>query len=63
MFGMLVSTALAISHWIALLPAFLLFWVGTVIRVRIEERLLREEFGTEWEGYTQKVPAVIPGLY
>ena len=63
MFGMLVSTALAISHWKVLLPAFLLFLVGTVIRVRMEERLLREEFGTEWEGYTQKVPAVIPGLY
>ena len=27
------------------------------------ERLLREAFGTEFEAYARKVPALIPGIY
>ena len=34
MFGMLLATGLAISHWLSLLAAILIFFIGTVIRVR-----------------------------
>jgi protein-S-isoprenylcysteine O-methyltransferase Ste14 len=63
MFGMLVATGLAISHWLALVVAVAIFFIGTVIRVRIEERLLREEFGPEFEAYARRVPAMLPGVY
>ncbi len=63
MFGMLLATGLAVSHWIALPPAVVLFALGTVIRVRSEEKLLQEAFGEEFEAYTQRVPAVLPGIY
>jgi protein-S-isoprenylcysteine O-methyltransferase Ste14 len=62
MFGMLLATGLAISHWIGLLIAIAIFAIGTAIRVHSEEKLLREMFGEEFEAYTRKVPAVVPFL-
>src|SRR6476659_9624549 len=49
MLGMLVATGLAVSHWIVLLAAIVVFAVGTWIRVRIEVRLLRETFGLQFD--------------
>jgi protein-S-isoprenylcysteine O-methyltransferase Ste14 len=63
MLGMLVATGLAISHWAALLAGLVVFFVGTIIRVRSEEKLLREAFGDEFENYAQRVPAIVPGVY
>lgn len=62
MFGMLLATGLAISHWIGLVISIVVYAIGTVIRVRGEEKLLREAFGAEFEAYTRKVPAVVPFL-
>jgi protein-S-isoprenylcysteine O-methyltransferase Ste14 len=63
MFGMLLATGLAVSHWIGLLPAIVIFAIGTMIRVRSEEKLLREAFGHEFEDYARRLPAVLPGIY
>lgn len=63
MFGMLLATGLAISHWIGLLIAIVVFIVGTLIRVHSEEKLLREAFGAEFAAYERRVPAVIPFLF
>lgn len=63
MLGMLVATGLAVSHWVALLAALVIFLVGTIIRVRSEERLLREVFAEEFDNYARRVPAIVPGLY
>lgn len=63
MLGMLLATGLAISHWAALLVALAIFFIGTMIRVRSEEKLLREAFGEQFENYVQRVPAIVPGLY
>jgi protein-S-isoprenylcysteine O-methyltransferase Ste14 len=63
MFGMLLATGLAISHWIGLLIAVIVFAIGTVVRVRSEEKLLREAFGEKFEVYTRRVPAVVPLLF
>jgi protein-S-isoprenylcysteine O-methyltransferase Ste14 len=63
MLGMLVATGLATEHWPGLLVAVVLFLLGLVIRVRSEERLLRAEFGEEFEAYARRVPAVLPGIF
>jgi protein-S-isoprenylcysteine O-methyltransferase Ste14 len=63
MLGMLLATGLAVSHWIGLLPALVVFAIGTIIRVRSEETLLREAFGQDFENYTQNVSAVLPRIY
>ena len=63
MLGMLLATGLAFSHWAALLGALVVFFVGTIIRVRREEKLLRGAFGEQFEAYARRVPAILPGLY
>ena len=63
MFGMLLATGLAISYWFSLLAAIVIFFIGTIIRVRSEEKLLRERFGSEFEAYAERVPALLPGVY
>jgi protein-S-isoprenylcysteine O-methyltransferase Ste14 len=62
MFGMLLATGLAVSHWIGLISAVVFFAIGTFIRVRSEEGLLREMFGPEFDVYARKVSSVIPYL-
>ncbi len=63
MFGMLLATGLAVSHWVGLLIAIAVYAIGTVIRVRSEEKLLRGAFGAEFDSYARRVPAVIPFVF
>ena len=63
MFGMLLANGLIVTQWLPLLGASVLFVFGTYIRIRSEERLLREAFGSEFEAYARRVPALIPGIY
>jgi protein-S-isoprenylcysteine O-methyltransferase Ste14 len=63
MLGMLLATGLAMSFWPALIIAVVIFFVGTIIRVRIEEGLLREMFGIEYDDYAKRVSAIVPGIY
>ncbi|MCA1606914.1 MAG: isoprenylcysteine carboxylmethyltransferase family protein, partial [Acidobacteria bacterium] len=63
MLGMLVANGLAFSYWLPLLAALLVFFIGTIIRVSSEDRLLREAFGEQFETYARRVPAFLPGLY
>jgi protein-S-isoprenylcysteine O-methyltransferase Ste14 len=60
MLGMIIVAGLAWSHWIGFLIALLLFAIGTAIRVRSEEKLLREQFGAAFDDYKRSVPAVVP---
>jgi len=62
MFGMLLASGFAVSHWLGLSIAIVVFAIGTFIRVRSEEKLLREAFGAAFDEYARKVPAVIPFL-
>jgi protein-S-isoprenylcysteine O-methyltransferase Ste14 len=63
MFGMLVATGLTVSPPLPLLLACAIFLAGTYIRVRIEERLLREAFGSRFDDYARRVPAMVPGIW
>ncbi len=63
MFGMLIATGLTVSPLVPLLAASAIFLIGTYVRVRIEERLLKETFGPKFDEYKRKVPAVIPGIW
>lgn len=60
MLGMLMATGLTWTHWIGFVTSILFFSIGTMIRVRSEEKLLREQFGAAFDDYKRKVPAVIP---
>jgi protein-S-isoprenylcysteine O-methyltransferase Ste14 len=60
MLVMLIAIGLAVSHWQALAIAVVVFWLGTVIRIRTEENLLRANFGAKFEQYARAVPAFLP---
>ena len=60
MFGMILSTGLVFSHWYLALIAIIFFLVGNRIRIRAEEKLLRESFGQKFDDYAARVPAFIP---
>ena len=59
---MIPATALVASNWIALCIALIVFFIGTEIRIRIEEKLLLSHFGSEFEDYRRRVSAYLPGL-
>ena len=62
MLGSLVATGLAVGHPVAIPAALVPFAIGTLVRVRLEERLLRGAFGAEYDAYAARVPAVLPRL-
>jgi protein-S-isoprenylcysteine O-methyltransferase Ste14 len=63
MFGLMVSAGLVFTTWWVLLVAIVVFLVGNEIRIRAEERLLRETFGDQFEEYAKRVPAFFPRLF
>jgi protein-S-isoprenylcysteine O-methyltransferase Ste14 len=62
MFGMLVMTGLVFSRWQTFIVGATLFAIGTTIRIRTEEKLLRAAFGKQFDDYVQRVPAFFPRL-
>ena len=60
MLGMLIATGLVLSSWLPLAVGFVVFFAGTMIRIRLEERLLADAFGDEFADWKEKVPALIP---
>jgi protein-S-isoprenylcysteine O-methyltransferase Ste14 len=63
MFGMLLATGIVLTRWPVFLAAIVLFLATTMWRIRIEEGLLRGQFGVEFEQYCKRVPAaLLPGL-
>jgi protein-S-isoprenylcysteine O-methyltransferase Ste14 len=62
MFGMLLATGLAISNFMPLAVGLLVFLAGTMVRIRLEEGLLKSAFGKEFLEWSSKVAALIPFL-
>lgn len=60
MLGMLIATGLVLSHWIGLVAGILVMFIGTSIRTRLEEGLLKDAFGQEFESWKMRVPGLIP---
>lgn len=58
----LLSLAAATGHERALPLALPIFALGTWIRIRSEEALLRAQFGAEFEAYAARVKRFLPGL-
>lgn len=59
---LLLSLAIGLGHWRQLFLAIPIFLIGTAVRVRSEERLLKQAFGRAFDDYARSVPALIPRL-
>lgn len=58
----LPSLAVAFGHYAQLVAAVPFYIIGTMVRVREEEKLLRAQFGDDHARYVREVPAFIPFL-
>lgn len=58
----LIAMATAFGHEYGLIPGLPLFALGTGIRIREEEKLLRGEFGAAYDDYAARVKRFIPGI-
>jgi protein-S-isoprenylcysteine O-methyltransferase Ste14 len=63
MFGLLLATGLAVSRWEGLAVGIVLFLTGNELRIRSEEKLLREAFGVKFDEYARRVPAFFPRIF
>jgi protein-S-isoprenylcysteine O-methyltransferase Ste14 len=57
-----LGSALAEGQWRGLL-ALALITVAFLRKIRVEERVLTEQFGEAYTRYRTEVPALLPGLY
>jgi protein-S-isoprenylcysteine O-methyltransferase Ste14 len=62
MAAFLLALAIAFGHEFGLILAIPLFGLGTSIRIREEERLLRGEFGAAYDEYAARVKRFLPGV-
>jgi protein-S-isoprenylcysteine O-methyltransferase Ste14 len=60
LFLYLLSFAVAFGHFANLIVAVPFYCVGTIVRIREEEKLLRAQFGEDHARYVREVPAFIP---
>lgn len=60
MAGLLLGTIVGLSSIAGAAGAVILFGAGTVIRIRTEDSLLRDAFGSDFEAYRRRVPAFLP---
>jgi protein-S-isoprenylcysteine O-methyltransferase Ste14 len=60
MFALLLAMVVAMPPPVWIVVAFALFIIGTEIRVRTEDGLLRSRFPEQFAEYSRRVPAYIP---
>jgi protein-S-isoprenylcysteine O-methyltransferase Ste14 len=58
--GLQIGAALAVCNWQGVIAVAVLSALGSAIRVRSEERLMRDTFGAEYDSYARSVPALVP---
>lgn len=63
LFGLLIVTGYSITQLWAFIIAIVLYFIGTIFRTRVEEQLLIQHFGDQYEKYKKKVPAIIPFIF
>jgi len=62
MLGLFIGTGLSLTPLPVLLVAVGVYLLGTRLRTRSEERLLRRQFGEEYVRYSREVPSLVPRL-
>lgn len=62
MLCVLLATGVVVTPWWLLSLSMFVFAIGTEIRVRAEDRLLRSRFGASFQDYKRTVPAYVPFL-
>ena len=59
----LLAMAAGLGHWAQLIIAVPLFFAGTAVRTRLEDKLLEQNFGDAFRQYRSSTPAILPRLF
>lgn len=62
LFVWMIAMAVAFGHYWGLILGVPLYWIGTMLRIHEEERLLREQFGADYEVYAKRVKRFVPKI-
>lgn len=62
LFLFMLAMAVAFGHIANLILGVPIYVLATAMRIRHEERLLKEQFGTAYDDYAARVKRVIPGV-
>jgi protein-S-isoprenylcysteine O-methyltransferase Ste14 len=62
MLGLMLGTGANVTPWGVLAAAAAVYVAGTLLRVRAEEELLRQQFGDAYESYARTTGALVPRL-
>jgi protein-S-isoprenylcysteine O-methyltransferase Ste14 len=63
LFGMMCANAIALGHAVNLALSIPVYIIGTLMRVGIEEKLLRAMFGAAYDDYAHRVKRFIPTIW
>jgi protein-S-isoprenylcysteine O-methyltransferase Ste14 len=63
LFSFMLAMAIAYGHAGNLILAVPVYAIGTWLRVRHEERILREQFGADYDAYAARVKRFVPGVF
>ncbi|MEO6216233.1 MAG: isoprenylcysteine carboxylmethyltransferase family protein [Sphingomonas sp.] len=63
LFLFMVAMAIAYGHTGNLIVAVPVYALGTWLRIRHEERILREQFGADYDAYAARVKRFVPGVF
>jgi protein-S-isoprenylcysteine O-methyltransferase Ste14 len=58
-----IGFGIALNNWISLILVTSAITAAFIMRIRIEEKTLIEQFGTEYIEYKKETYALIPFLY
>ncbi len=62
LFLFMIAMAVAYGHYAGLIIGVPLYIIGTMMRVSIEEKLLRTQFGAAYDAYAARVKRFVPGF-
>ena len=63
LFLFMLAMAIAYGHAGNLIVAVPVYALGTWLRIRHEERILREQFGADYDAYAARVKRFVPGVF
>ncbi|MGI9104647.1 MAG: methyltransferase family protein [Pyrinomonadaceae bacterium] len=58
-----LGLSLALANWASLLIIMLPTLAAILYRIRVEEQMLRQTFGTEYDDYARRTKRLLPGIY
>ena len=58
-----LGMGLAFANWISFVFIFFPVLLAALYRIRIEEKVLKEAFGDEYDSYSRSTKRLVPGIY